>query len=127
MQGWNGIARRDWGWNVRGDGGRGEKTNLELLEPLALVPAALPLLFHPLYGDETLSSPLWTGAAAALHGGQGSIGGEGAMPVAEKDGAKGAVAEGFDGGVGAVRACGGVLDELGEEKGRHTGASIADL
>lgn len=27
------------------------KTDLEFLESLALVPAALPLFFHPLYGD----------------------------------------------------------------------------
>jgi hypothetical protein len=78
------------------------KTNLELFQALALVPAALPLLFHPLYCDETLSGPLWTCAAAALHGGEGRIGGEVAVPIAEEDGAEGAVAEGFDGGVGAV-------------------------
>lgn len=90
------------GWGVRGRGGAGRKTDLELLEPLALVPAALPLLFHPLYCDETFSGPLWTGAAAALHGGEGGVWGKGAMPIAEEDGAKGAVAEGFDGGVGAV-------------------------
>ena len=96
------MARSDW-WGDEGGGeGRGRKTDLELLESLALVPPALPLLFHALHGNETFSSPLWTRAAAALHGGEGGIGGEGAMPVAEEDRAKGAVAEGFDGRVGAV-------------------------
>lgn len=43
--------REETAGGVRGEVGKGRKTDLELFEPLALVPAALPLLFHPLYCD----------------------------------------------------------------------------
>lgn len=38
------------------------------------------------------------------------------MPIAEEDGAKGAVSEGFDGSVGAMRAWGGGWGERGGER-----------
>lgn len=52
------------------------------------------------------------------------------MPIAEEDGAKGAVAECFDGGVGAKRAWRGAVYGGGKrlrDKERRTRASIADV
>lgn len=59
----------------RRGGGGGESTYLEFLQTHTLVPAALPLLFHPLDGGETLVGVVRASAGASLHGGKRCIGG----------------------------------------------------
>lgn len=50
-------------------------THLELLELSAFVPAAFPLFFHALDGDETHVRVLWPRTDDRLHGRHGRIGG----------------------------------------------------
>jgi hypothetical protein len=84
-----------------------DTTHLDLLEGLALVPAAVPLALHALESDEALACPFLADAGAALHGGEGGAGREERVPVAEPDGAKGAIADVLEvrpGALGAWRA-----------------------
>lgn len=72
------------------------RTDLELLELLAFIPTSFPLLLHPLDGDETPASPLWTGTTTALHRREGGVGGQRTMPITEEDSAEGAITQRLD-------------------------------
>ena len=70
------IARSAWG--IRSDKfmecTQTKQAHLDFLEPGALVPAALPLLFHALDGDKPLVRVLRAGTGTGLHRGNRGIG-----------------------------------------------------